>query len=349
MSDTLQQAITLIQSGDRQNGKSLLADIIRDDPQNEQAWLLMTVVMDNFQQRQECLRRVLMINPYNQSAIEGLALLQEEQPQRSESFSSLDPEASLLTIISSFVTFLLCIKLASGIFYCNTCELEGLVIELPVFFVSVACSMGVGYLFEKWLRPPNPELTKNSRVEQKAHPMSDTLQQAITLIQVGNRKKDNKDKSFTLHQKENVKITSTIHDIISICNDIFCVLGSIMTSVILYSRMNVFAFFFSLPLIAYLFISFYLRCRFSSITSAIAIFTASVLSVSEALRMHQAFLRVPPASLNYAGLLWFGIPVAQLFIYLVVLVITWFIGCLAETILRDIINSIRYDSGLFNN
>lgn len=45
MSDELQQAITLIKSGDKQNGRRLLAEILKAEPRNEQAWLWMSSVV----------------------------------------------------------------------------------------------------------------------------------------------------------------------------------------------------------------------------------------------------------------------------------------------------------------
>jgi outer membrane biosynthesis protein TonB len=78
-SDSLQQAITLIKSGDKQNGRRLLAEIIKADPGNETAWLWMSSVLDNVDQRRHCLEQVLALNPHNQLAQKGLAKLQQYQ------------------------------------------------------------------------------------------------------------------------------------------------------------------------------------------------------------------------------------------------------------------------------
>lgn len=81
MSDKLQQAITLIESGDKQNGRRLLAEILEAEPRNEQAWLWMSGVVTNGEQRRDCLEQVLEINPNNQSAKKGLELLQQQESQ----------------------------------------------------------------------------------------------------------------------------------------------------------------------------------------------------------------------------------------------------------------------------
>ena len=75
--EALQQAIRAIQEGDRSSGKRLLAEILRADPKNIQAWLWMYEVADTDAQRRDCLLRVLSIDPQNRVAIAGLARLRE--------------------------------------------------------------------------------------------------------------------------------------------------------------------------------------------------------------------------------------------------------------------------------
>jgi hypothetical protein len=70
-SDTLQSEIASIRSGDKEIGKLLLAEVIRNDPRNETAWLWMSSVIDTDEQRRYCLERVLQINPHNETARQG--------------------------------------------------------------------------------------------------------------------------------------------------------------------------------------------------------------------------------------------------------------------------------------
>jgi hypothetical protein len=74
----LQHAIQLIKEGDTDRARQLLTQILDEDPGQEVAWLWMTSVVDNDEQRAYCLRRVLDLNPTNQLAQEGLAALQTD-------------------------------------------------------------------------------------------------------------------------------------------------------------------------------------------------------------------------------------------------------------------------------
>ncbi len=75
MPGTLQQAIAAIKAGDKAAGRRLLAEVIRNDPRNEAAWLWMSAVLDSDEQRRTCLERVLAINPDSATARQGLARL----------------------------------------------------------------------------------------------------------------------------------------------------------------------------------------------------------------------------------------------------------------------------------
>jgi hypothetical protein len=71
----LQRAIAAIRAGDKTGGQRLLAEVIRNDPRNEAAWLWMSAALDSDEQRRTCLERVLAINPDNPTAQRGLASL----------------------------------------------------------------------------------------------------------------------------------------------------------------------------------------------------------------------------------------------------------------------------------
>ena len=71
----LDQAISLIQAGDLETGKRLLASVLRQEPDNVDAWLWLATAVDDLDQRAECLRRVLAISPRNKVAWQRLAAL----------------------------------------------------------------------------------------------------------------------------------------------------------------------------------------------------------------------------------------------------------------------------------
>src|SRR5512138_2210559 len=70
----LQEAVTLIKSGDRQKGQQLLAELLRQDPGNENAWLWMSTLV-SADKRRLCLEKALSINPGNLQAQKLLAQL----------------------------------------------------------------------------------------------------------------------------------------------------------------------------------------------------------------------------------------------------------------------------------
>ncbi len=74
--DLLRQAIEAIKSGDKQRGREFIAEILKTDRGNEQAWLWLTQTDISHEQKIKSLQQVLRINPDNETAKEGLAKLQ---------------------------------------------------------------------------------------------------------------------------------------------------------------------------------------------------------------------------------------------------------------------------------
>lgn len=75
MTTSLELAITAIRSGRKEEGRQLLNLLIQQNPNNEQAWLWMSSVVNNDEQRARCLYHVLAINPNNEIARRGLQVL----------------------------------------------------------------------------------------------------------------------------------------------------------------------------------------------------------------------------------------------------------------------------------
>ncbi|MFN8455624.1 MAG: hypothetical protein U0401_13320 [Anaerolineae bacterium] len=75
MATSLELAITAIRSGRKEEGRQLLNLLIQQNPNNEMAWLWMSSVVNNDEQRARCLYHVLAINPNNDLAQRGLQLL----------------------------------------------------------------------------------------------------------------------------------------------------------------------------------------------------------------------------------------------------------------------------------
>jgi len=95
VTDELKQAITLIRSGNKAKAGQLLTGILKADPQNELAWLWMSQVVKTRQQQQQCLEKVLAINPRNKAAQKALVQIKQSSqkvPNKAPEFSpATDP------------------------------------------------------------------------------------------------------------------------------------------------------------------------------------------------------------------------------------------------------------------
>ncbi len=76
----LQQGIAAAKAGQRDEARRLLQEVIRRDATNEMAWLWLSGVAINDEERISCLMKILEINPSNQNALKGLAKLGVKPP-----------------------------------------------------------------------------------------------------------------------------------------------------------------------------------------------------------------------------------------------------------------------------
>ncbi|HLV44828.1 MAG TPA: hypothetical protein VKY39_07710 [Aggregatilineales bacterium] len=72
---TLQQAIDAVQSGQREEAKQLLLEVLRVNPRSEAAWLWMSAAVQTRTERVRCLQQALEINPRNEKVIQALQAL----------------------------------------------------------------------------------------------------------------------------------------------------------------------------------------------------------------------------------------------------------------------------------
>lgn len=92
MGTSLEQAISHIKSGDKAKGKTVLIQIIKDDPRNENAWLWMSKCVNSLEQKKDCFQRVIAINPQNQIAKNALRKLESQTPNlNAKSIASKSP------------------------------------------------------------------------------------------------------------------------------------------------------------------------------------------------------------------------------------------------------------------
>ena len=71
----LWQAIGLSRAGDKEGARKMLESIIEQDPQNAMAWVWMTEVTNNPEERRYCLEIALSITPEDEVLKRGLAYL----------------------------------------------------------------------------------------------------------------------------------------------------------------------------------------------------------------------------------------------------------------------------------
>ena len=72
--NNLQNALDLLRVGKKAEAGNILTEIVRTEPNNEQAWLSLSACVALENQKRDCLKQVLRINPNNTVAI---ALLKE--------------------------------------------------------------------------------------------------------------------------------------------------------------------------------------------------------------------------------------------------------------------------------
>jgi len=87
--DQLNRAREAANRGDIAQARAILRKLILKDARDEDAWYLLAQVVEGRQQSVDCLERVLLLNPHNQSARRALSVL---SPQRDPS-----QELTLLT------------------------------------------------------------------------------------------------------------------------------------------------------------------------------------------------------------------------------------------------------------
>ena len=71
----LQQGIALARAGQPAQARPLFQEAIKRDPRNEAAWLWLSSVAKDDQERTFCLKQLLAINPNNENALKGLKQL----------------------------------------------------------------------------------------------------------------------------------------------------------------------------------------------------------------------------------------------------------------------------------
>jgi hypothetical protein len=78
MNQKLQQAMAAAQSGQLREAQILLTQILNEDPDEVQAWFLLSHLVDSEQQQSVYLKKVLELDPTHEKAVELLAQLEPD-------------------------------------------------------------------------------------------------------------------------------------------------------------------------------------------------------------------------------------------------------------------------------
>ena len=97
--DTLYaQAEAAIKEKRIDDARRLLMSLVRVNPRHEQAWLTLASVMDDMDRAIDCLKRVLALNPNNETAKEWLTFAEQEKA-RQEAVAEMKAEDAALQVM----------------------------------------------------------------------------------------------------------------------------------------------------------------------------------------------------------------------------------------------------------
>lgn len=99
----LEQGIQFAREGKRKEAYQILSEYVKLDPQNEQAWLWLSGVVDKPEFTRACLERVLAINPQNSQAQQGLKWLAAKNPPASAPAADSNPQQTTKPTSSIYV------------------------------------------------------------------------------------------------------------------------------------------------------------------------------------------------------------------------------------------------------
>ncbi len=80
LDELFERARQAARAGQKETARRLLAQVLREQPRSEQAWLWLSAVLEKPAERVAALRQVLAINPRNELARKGLRALGAEEP-----------------------------------------------------------------------------------------------------------------------------------------------------------------------------------------------------------------------------------------------------------------------------
>ena len=80
MDDLIKQGATAARAGDKETARKLLSEAVKQFPDDERAWGWLYTVCTTDQERSNCLKQIIRINPQNDKAKQLLEDLNEYEP-----------------------------------------------------------------------------------------------------------------------------------------------------------------------------------------------------------------------------------------------------------------------------
>ena len=107
--EKLNSAITAFKSGDKIVAQQILSDLVKSEPNNENAWLWLSACLTNVEHKKYCLNKALSINPGNQNTKKALSQLEVSLQPSFEDIVSSSPQAvSIPAPVAASSTLLIC-------------------------------------------------------------------------------------------------------------------------------------------------------------------------------------------------------------------------------------------------
>lgn len=80
LAPTIEEAIQAAKAGQKEAAQAMLIEIVEADPEEMLAWVWLSYVMDDLNEKETCYHNILTLDPYNEFARKGLAWLNERRP-----------------------------------------------------------------------------------------------------------------------------------------------------------------------------------------------------------------------------------------------------------------------------
>lgn len=81
ISSEVAQAYDLAKSGEKVKAQNLLISVVKSNDNNEEAWLLLAMLIEPQEKKLRCLQKVLQINPSNEKAKRAVTRLKQGKPE----------------------------------------------------------------------------------------------------------------------------------------------------------------------------------------------------------------------------------------------------------------------------